>query len=254
MTTALADELLSMFLWISSLCVVRQSLWLGTRQVICAPEKLVRLGTKLSLTFLMAYELIALGCMFLPMHSARTEFRGLVSMRLMRGVVPVKQRLRLATAFDEFRLKMTVLTLLLTRLKTLGLATDLRVVVPLGPLNRPTKHVPGALRVTCLVQLTQNLGRLWLMLEWASMILVFTVPRPKTPLWSTPLGIMRTSWQFPRRVISVSVTLAPLVAFLISALLGWTPLVCLVFLTTVSLTWLPTELLGPTYLSPRQSL
>lgn len=70
------------------------------------------------------------------------------------------------------------------------MASYLRVSGPVGPPNRLVKNVLGTLPVKCVVMLRQHLGRFPLILEWATRILVFTVPRRKIPLADTPLGII----------------------------------------------------------------
>lgn len=70
------------------------------------------------------------------------------------------------------------------------------------------------------------------------------------PLRSRALGTMTIDWKFTEVLISVRLTLAPLVAFLIMALLGCSVLCVIVLWTTHSVVWLPMDRLGPTNLVP----
>lgn len=102
----------------------------------------------------------------------------------------------------------------------------------------------------CLVIRQQECGLLGFVLAGAMIILVLHVWSIVCPVLEIPLGKAKTAWQLCRRVMRVSLMLAPLEAGLITMLFGPSLLSCLVVLTTCLVTWLPEELLGPKHLIP----
>lgn len=197
-------------------------------------------GTNLVLTFRTPRS-------FGPFFERMGEPLGLIVITRTRGPRPPNFLVILSKALFALILVIKTLIPLLALPYTLRVAACVRVVGPVGPLNRFRTMVFGAWLCNLLVPLTVFPT---FPVFLASINRVFTVPNRPRCLLSTALGTASTVPQFPMSVIYVNFMLAPLSAGLTTIVLGPKTFPVLVLLTTVRVTWLPISFLGPKHLSP----